>query len=224
MKKNIIFDFDGTLVEFPTKFMFDETHRIINLLGLPKITDEELEDCFSDFDFFRFARGLMNDLQAEEQFKNSYWKEFKWHQFPLGIPFPETAETLGRLSKMGYELSIATARVITPEELFEELNRCGIGSFFKIKHIQTRLSHADEWKDKTPQIKNLIDTMNIPAEDSMIVGDIPSDVMSGKETELGFTIAVQSGGIKKEVLEACEPDAVLLHLGDLPNFLIDLDF
>jgi phosphoglycolate phosphatase-like HAD superfamily hydrolase len=224
MKKNIIFDFDGTLVEFPMKFMFEETHRIIHLLGLPKITDEELEDCFSDFDFFRFTRGFNNDLQAEEQFKKSYWKEFKWHEFPLGIPFPETAETLGRLSKMGYELSIATARVVTPEELVLELNRCGIGSFFKLEHIQTRLSHTDEWKDKGPQIKNLIETINIPPEDSMIVGDIPSDVFSGKEVGLGFTIAVQSGGIKKEVLLASEPDAVLLHLGDLPNFLIDLDF
>lgn len=224
MKKNIIFDFDGTLVEFPTRFMFEETHRIIDLLGLPEITNEELEDCFSDFDFFRFARGLVNNIKAEEEFKESYWKEFKWHQFPLGIPFPETAETLNRLSRMGYALSIATARVISPQELFEELHRCGIGSFFSIKHIQTRISHTDEWKDKTPQIKNLIETMNISAEDSMIVGDIPSDVISGKALELGFTIAVQSGGIKKEVLAASEPDAVLLHLGDLPNFLIDLDF
>jgi phosphoglycolate phosphatase-like HAD superfamily hydrolase len=239
MKKNIIFDYDGTLVEFPVKFMFEETHRVVSASGMPSVSDQELEECFSDFDFFRFARndvfaellrrgdpgGRPKDpIEAEEAFKELYWKEFKWHEFPLGKPFPETIETLERLQNMGYLLSIATARVIEPQELLSEMHDCGIGRFFSFDVIQTRGSHLDNWKDKSTQISRLISTTGISAAGSVIVGDIPSDIVSGQSLELGYTIAVQSGGIRKDVLEAAEPDAVLLHLGDLPNLLIDLEF
>jgi phosphoglycolate phosphatase-like HAD superfamily hydrolase len=235
MKKNIIFDYDGTLVEFPIRFMFEETHRVLSISGMPSVTDQELEECFSDFDFFRFARsevfcrgnpgGCPKDpLKAEEAFKKLYWKEFRWHDFPLGKPFPETIETLERLKSMGYLLSIATARVIESEELLSEMHECGIGSFFSLEVIQTRSSHVDDWQDKSKQISGLISATGVSAENSVIVGDIPSDIFSGQDSGLKYTIAVQSGGIKKNVLEETEPDAVLLHLGDLPNLLIDLEF
>lgn len=222
-KKNIIFDYDGTLVEFPVRYMFEETHRIDVLLGREAVSDDELEECFSDFDFFRFAR-KNDDTSAEEAYKEAYWKEFNWDTFPLGKPFTETIQTLQALQGRGYVLSIATARVTTPEELLSEMNRCGIGKFFSLDLIQTRNSHLDEWRDKSKQIAKVLSFSGISAENSIIVGDIPADIVSGREMQLKHTIAVQSGGIKKQILEASEPDGVLNNLGDLPNFLLDLSF
>ncbi len=224
MKKNIIFDYDGTLVEFPISFMLEEAQRILKLAGRPSVSSEVLNSAFSDFDFFRFSREGADPLEAEREFKELYWKEFRWNEFPQGKPFPETLETLEELLSLGYCVSIATARVIAPQNLLSEMHACGIGKYFSLETVQTRSSHLDDWKDKTPQIHNLVSSMNISAENSVIVGDIPSDIISGRASKLKLTIAVQSGGIKKEVLEASEPDAVILHLGDLPNLLNDLEF
>ena len=38
MIRGIIFDFDGTLVEFPKDFLFQETERILQLLGIPAVS------------------------------------------------------------------------------------------------------------------------------------------------------------------------------------------
>lgn len=224
MNKNIIFDYDGTLVEFPIKFMLDETFRIVEQSGHPKVSFDSLMDAFSDFDFFRFARIGENPIEAEKLFKENYWKEYNWDNFPLGEPFPETAETLKCLTERGYILSIATARVIEPEKLLNEMNSNGLGSFFKLENIKTRSSHLQDWKDKQTQINETLKSTNTTANNSIIIGDIPSDIISGKECGLKHNIAVQSGGIKKDVLEGSEPDAVILNLGDLPNLLEDLEF
>lgn len=219
MIKAIFFDLDGTLVEFPIRFLLEGTHRLLNKLGEEPIEESVVLDCFSDFDFFRFVRGKYEF--SEEEFRVSFWKELASVSSPKGIPFPETVETLKRLKDLGFVLGIATARTSTPQEVMEDLTHGGLDSFFTIETIATRAHPEDNWKDKSPQINKLISYFSIEPEEAIIVGDIPSDITSGRECDLAATIAVQSGGIKKEVLESSEPDVVLLHLGDLPNFLID---
>lgn len=221
MKKYIAFDFDGTLVHFPIRFMFSETYRILKLLSLDPVSEDELSECFSDFDFFRFIRIEGRNEAWEEQFRDSYWAEFDWGKFPQPVPFKETPETLERLINLGYTLCIATARVVSPEGLESELEKCGLASYFSF--IETRASHEDDWQDKSPQLLRLFKKTGANASDFTMVGDIPSDITSGRAVGVAYNIAVQSGGIKEEVLESSGPDVVLEHLGDLPNFLLGLD-
>ena len=221
MIKVIFFDFDGTLVEFPINFFLDEMERILEKSAQEAIDKTTLLDCFSDFDFFRCVRDRY-DIN-EEEFKTLFWSEFAWSNFPKGKPFPETFETLQRLQDMGFKLAIATARASSPQEVMEDLIQCGLGDFFSVEEVATRSHPEDDWKDKSPQINKLISHFSIEPEEAIIVGDIPSDITSGTKCKLAASIAVQSGGIKKEILESSEPDVVLLNLGDLPNFLIDLD-
>ena len=222
MKEYIAFDFDGTLVEFHTDYMFSETHRILSKLNHPAVSQDVLEECFSDFDFFRFLR--VPDTSAnwgpewEINFKEKFWAEYNWIDFPVPRLFPETIETLERLQEMNYELCIATARALPVNEFREVLERCGLLSYFTI--IETRASHRDDWQDKTPQLKRLVARAGVGPECFTMVGDIPCDIDSAREAKFNRSIAVQSGGIKKHILEASSPDVVLLHLGDLPNFLL----
>jgi len=218
VKHYIAFDFDGTLVEFHREFMFSETHRIIKKLGHPPVPEDVLTECFSDFDFFRFMRSADRGSDQEIKLKEAFWEEYNWEAFPVPKLFPETLETLERLQEMEYELCIATARATPREEFSEVLVQCGLSKFFKL--IETRASPTDDWQDKGPQLKRLIARSGATPEQFTMVGDIPCDIDSAREVGLRRSIGVQSGGIKKHILEASEPDIVLLHLGDLPNFLL----
>lgn len=51
----VLFDLDGTLIEFHHQYLFEQTHRILEQLGHPPVQQTILNDCFSDFDYFRFS-------------------------------------------------------------------------------------------------------------------------------------------------------------------------
>lgn len=100
--KLIIFDFDGTLVHFPFEYMFSETDRILNHFAHEPVRRFELEEAFSDFDYFRFIK-LSPEMPFKdvEEFKASFWKCFDWDNFPKSLVFKETIQCLRDLKKEG---------------------------------------------------------------------------------------------------------------------------
>lgn len=206
--KLVIFDLDGTLVEFPHHFLFSEAERIISELSHPKVARETLERCFSDFDFFRFV-----EVAEKEEFIAKFWESFNWVEFPKAVPF-EAAEPLCRqFLDQGAKLAIATARVGCKDKLFKELAEHPFAGHLSI--VETREDEELEWTDKLPQIGRICQQLSIAPEEAMIIGDIPPDISSGKQAGLGFTVGVLSGGITPEVLTAAEPDLLVSSIAEL---------
>lgn len=200
--KLVIFDLDGTLIDFHHDYLYTETVRIISELDHPPVSREELAHHFSLFDYFRFV--LHDD---RETFAVNFWEKFDFHNFPKPTPLPGAVEALKELSGSGVELAIVTARISAPEELRGQLADTGIVEH--ISHIITRPGKHIHWTDKTGTILEMCQKMTASPAETVMVGDVPTDVTSAAKVGVGTTVAVKSGGIKEEVLREAKPDFLL---------------
>ena len=70
-----------------------------------------------------------------------------------------------------------------------------------------------------PQIVNYImDKLNVTKEDTVIIGDSKSDILTGKNAGID-TIAVTFGYDKKENLISAEPTSIIDKFSELENIL-----
>jgi phosphoglycolate phosphatase-like HAD superfamily hydrolase len=212
LPKLVIFDLDGTLVEFPRDYLIQEVQRIIPIIGMEPVEYSALAEAFADFDFFRFFQE-----QHRESYIEAYWKEFDWSSYPKSHPFPFSTDVLAQLSELGIDSSLATARATTQDELQKDLVHTGL-----LEHL-SELAFRDcrtlDWMDKLPQISSLLEQHNVLPEEAIMVGDIPADITSAQNAGLGGSVAVLSGGIRREVLELSQPTAIISDVSELPSLL-----
>ena len=208
----IIFDLDGTLIEFPHEFIFSQTERILPILEHPEIPRAELEDHFSDFDFFRFIRH-----PDREDFIRRFWLEFDWASHPKPIPFSWTATTLELIAGEKIGMAIATSRLDDENMIRADLEPSGWLHHFSC--IRQRQGQHIAWTDKAEQIDFICRELGVAPADAILVGDVPSDIASAKSAGIGRTAAVLSGGIKRPVLEASGADFILSGINQLVRLL-----
>jgi phosphoglycolate phosphatase-like HAD superfamily hydrolase len=207
--KLALFDLDGTLVEFHHEYLFSQAEKLIGELGHKPVHRTEIEDAFSDFEFFRFVEGM-----APELFEEKFWRAFDWANFPNSNPIPGAIETLQTFKEQGIHLGLVTARFTPRDHLIEELAHTNL--LEHISHIRTKEESGTFWKhdsdghwtDKRRMILEVCEHFGISPEDTLMVGDIPSDINSAKEAGVKKTVAVTSGGIKEQVLRNSAPDHI----------------
>ena len=204
----VIFDLDGTLIEFPHDYLFEETHRILNELSRPLVHMSILKTCFSSFDYFQF-------IPEPERlgFMEYFWESFNHRNYPEPVPLPGSYELLESLADRGIKIAIATARTASQNELLEQLAYTGFAEY--ISMIAPRDKQDADWMNKQSQIRHICDSLNVIPEQSAMVGDIPPDITSAKHAGIGFSIAVRSGGIDDVILKAAEPDLLLDSIADI---------
>lgn len=208
----VVFDLDGTLVHFHHDYLFDETARVLPLLEHPPVDRAELFEHFTAFDYFGFVA-----TDDRERFIESFWSFFDWNSFPRAVPFASTLTVLKTLRDSGFELAIATARLMPALTLRQELANCGL--LEHIPHVISREDETVDWRDKTGHLRRLCANIGIEPHEAAMIGDIPPDVLSAKAVGFGLTIAVTTGGIRREVLETAEPDYIIDDLAVLPALL-----
>lgn len=205
-----IFDLDGTLVEFHHDYLFSEAERIIEHLVHPPTPRELLEECFSAFDFFRFVSD-----REQEIFIKDFWHAFNWNGFPQTAPISGAVETLEHLSAQGVDIAIVTARLMPEAQVREALSHTNLLS--PVKFIYTRPSEEIHWTDKTKMLRQVFAEFDYKPHECMMVGDIPTDVKNARDVGIEQTIAVLTGGIRKDVLEQTNPSLILNHVGEIPE-------
>ncbi len=196
----VIFDLDGTLIEFPHDFFFGEAERILLELEHPPVRRDILTHHFASFDFFAFVdTGHM----ARELFVEQYWASFDWERFPKPKPFPGMCDALASLRRRGIRTAIATARPSSADEVRSEL--AATGMLPHIEMIATRDDPDIDWMDKRSQLSRICAGLGILPHQALLIGDIPADIESARAAGLAGAIAVLSGGIHEEVLRRADP-------------------
>ena len=209
MKESVIlFDLDGTLIEFPKLFLFEQASSVFSSLGVELPEVHHFEAAFSNFDFFRIAPESLR-----EEFEELYWKQFDWCSYPSPNVFDGVPKLLDGLKADGHRLAIVTSRDESPDEISKQLE--GTGVLESIDFIVSRQCKIQTWSDKQPQIREALARFGAEPKKATLVGDVPTDITSAKACNLNKSIALLSGGIHREVLEAEEPSYVLNTVHEL---------
>ena len=203
----IIFDLDGTLIEFHHEYLFEQTFRILEQFQHPPVARETLEHHFSSFEYFAFVQ------HQQEEFTEAFWNAFDWANFPKAQVLPNTLSTLENLIGQGFSLAIATARLTPEETLREELAHTGLLNH--ISHVASRSCKSIDWRDKRKMLLDVCLAHNVEPGRAMMIGDVPADIESAKAAGIGLSIAVKSGGIKEDILAGTNPDFILDSIADL---------
>lgn len=208
----IIFDLDGTLVEYPFDHFFKRSDEVLVEIGHTTIARDIMQDAFSRFDFF----SIFNQ-QNGENLPDKFWTHFDEYKFPHGAPLPGVHDTLEALSNRGISLAIATARPHQEEIIEEQLEQHGLRKFFT--KVISRNSTNTHWTDKTVAIERLCAEHQVKPGDTFMVGDTPSDIISARKVNVGRSVAVLSGGIYRHVLEEHKPDHLIEDVNGLTIIL-----
>ena len=204
----VIFDLDGTLIEPPLDFLFTQAESILPQLGYPGVTRVQIADYYSKFDMFGFV------LQAEKELlTEQFWQIFDWSDFPKPIVIDGVIDTLEELRLAGVQTAIATARTMDLRLLEDELVPTGLLNYLSL--VKTRPGEHIHWTDKRGIISAVCSELQVPPEQTMMVGDIPTDITSARDVGIGYTVAVETGGLETDILRGAEPDALLPSVGEL---------
>lgn len=210
----IIFDLDGTLVEFPFEHLFSTAEALLETLEHPPVCRTLIERCFANHDFFRFV-----DEPLRRRFAEELNQAFNKQPFPPAVPFGAAKESLESLKNAGYTLALATARSEQPERLAEQLAHTGFVEYFSC--IASRSDHSTDWSDKTEQLRGICRKLGFSPTGGIMVGDIPSDIANARAVGIGITAALTSGGTSREVLLRSRPDLLFDRIEEVAEYVLN---
>ena len=153
----------------------------------PHLTDEEADECAT-----------------------TYRRIFEVNKKKM-VPqlFPHVAETLAELQQRGITMSVASSR--SNASLLGFLNDMGIQQF-----ISYVLGAEDVTKPKPdPEpVQKTLKAMNIPASEALVVGDMPVDILMGRNAGTR-PCGVTYGNASRQQLEEAGADFVIDDMEEL---------
>jgi len=221
--QGIIFDFDGTLLDIrePLQRSIEEVYQAKNINADTKNTIEEIGALMETIQGYPLPKIL---LESYDMFKYisslqsfTFFKKLeiaikiftKYLTYAKDAPlFPNTIEILKKLKK-SYDLYIVSHN--QTRNVLEHLEKDEIKPIFKgiygadllpaLKPDPRALSPIFESYKKT-RLKDFI-----------MVGDMPSDIESGKEAGV-WTVGIASGVSSRQTLAEFKPDVLIESLDD----------
>jgi len=202
MIKNILFDFDGTLVDSAPGIVktMGETFKRMNIavpseadmrstIGLP--LTQALQQL-----------GALNNEDAKRA-TDIYRELFPIYEVGYGKVFDGVVDTLAELKSQGMRMAIVTSRDTMSLDLIAD--KRGLSQFF-----ETRVTGADGFTPKPApdMVLALLERMGISADETLVVGDTTFDIEMGNSAGC-LTCAVTYGNHDEETLRRVHPSFVI---------------
>lgn len=220
----IIFDFDGTLLDVrePLEKSIEEVFIEKNIQTDMETTIQEIGALLETIQGYPLPKVL---LESYEMFKYisalqglTYFKKLriaikifsKYLDYSKEAPiFPGVKPLLKKIRKFCDIFIISHNKTAT---IFEHLEKEGIDDFFKEVYGSDKIPVQ---KPDPLALQPALETYdNRKRSEFLMIGDMPSDIIAGREA--GFwTIGIASGVSKKEILAENQPDLLIDSLDDL---------
>jgi phosphoglycolate phosphatase-like HAD superfamily hydrolase len=206
--RNIVFDFDGTLID-SRKDIANAQLWALNQLG---VTRYKMEDLFPyigktlQATFTQLLPPLMHDrVDDAVQLYREYYPPRALLTTTL---FPGVRETLDALLALGVRMAVASTK--------KESNIRRVAEHFAISRYFVQLQGSDDlpYKPDPFIIKKILGDQRWVPADTLMVGDTDNDIHAGQRAGIA-TCAVTYGSLTEEQLRMFAPDHMIRRFPDL---------
>ena len=188
----MVFDHDMTIVDSSYAIMAGFNY-VAEHEGLPKVS-HELTMKYIATPIPTFCEGLLGEYRPE--WVKMYRENNERFERELIRPFEDTIPTLTALRKMGLKLAVLSNRE-TPRRVLE---RTGLIEYFdEVVGALEPYGHLP-YKPNPAMMNELLRHMNIPAGETVYVGDADLDIVTAKEAHVR-AIGITKGNFSREEFE-----------------------
>ncbi len=217
----IIFDFDHTIVDFGPhvewRRAIQEIERIYLEEGIPPAIVGQSRG--RGFQLMRTVHDHMLEVFSPERLKKVQGRVFSAldaYEF-LGIdqasPMEGAEVVLSWLRSNAYQCAVVSSN--GTGAIGRTLNRLGLSGFFAGVFGRDPSCRLKPYPD---QNRVCLTSLDWWAEETLLVGDSPDDIMSAKPLSI-FTVGIVSGLAKQEKLIEAGADRIIQGLAELPFVL-----
>ncbi len=188
----MVFDHDMTIVDSSYAIMAGFNY-VAEHEGLPKVS-HELTMKYIATPIPTFCEGLLGEYRPE--WVKMYRENNERFERELIRPFEDTIPTLTALRKMGLKLAVLSNRE-TPRRVLE---RTGLIEYFdEVVGALEPYGHLP-YKPNPAMMNELLRHMNIPAGETVYVGDADLDIVTAKAAHVR-AIGITKGNFSREEFE-----------------------
>ena len=210
-----LFDLDGTLVHHDSDFFYPHFVKIYSELGQQAPDRDRFEELIRRQHLF-----LEIPEQDRHAFETEFWVRFDKIAPPEAVLIEGGIEALDHFATNGSKIAIITARTHLPDDVERCLIKTGLLKYINV--ISTLgepnlVKRVTEPGLKKEQIEYVCQKMGHPPSESLVAGDSPSDITSGKLAGVRYTIGIL-GNIDRELLEAVKPDLIVHNVAEIVDF------
>jgi len=214
LKKQIILDLDGTLVDSLPDIAASLNYTTKEL-GFSEFSMEEVRGFVGDGVRALIQRAFPGDESIQKTSLGLFLKRYRAHLVDKTRPFPGVVKQLNALKEAGFQMGVLSNKL-------QELSRRVVESFNGLREPLSYVYGGDSFREKKPSPLPVREILKKWGGDfAVIVGDSPNDIRSGKGAGIR-TIAVSYGFMPVKVLEDENPDVLVDDPGQLSDAIFSL--
>ncbi len=215
MKKLIIFDLDGTILN-TIPDMASSMNYMLGQIGANSIILEDMKEAMNKGRKFLIEKALNREISIEEnkRFQQIYNDYYFLNKNILTKPYDGIIPLLNQLKEEGYLLAVcsnklheATSGLIN--EIFPNIFDYVIGSSKQF----LRKPHPE-------MITHILEKLNVEKENVIYIGDTDADMKAATNSNIYKIAALYGFGIKESVLKY-KPDAVVYQPEEIYHIIFN---
>ena len=215
MKKLVIFDLDGTLLNTIAD-LAAATNYALTQFGYPTHPTDAYRFFVGNGINKLFERALPEEERTPEnvlRIRSKFVPYYNIHNADLSRPYPGIEELLNLLQQHHFQLAVASNK-------YQEATAKLIGQYFPAIHFTAVFGQRDNVPTKPdPQVVNeIIQMAGVSKEEVVYIGDSGVDMQTGLNAEV-TTIGACWGFRPKSELEEFHPDLLAEKPEDINRFL-----